>query len=192
MNSHFQPVSLEKSYRLLNHGPTVLVSAEHNGIVDVMAAAWGCALEFSPAKVTIVLDKMTKTRELVEQSDHFILQIPNFKQLKMTHLLGTTSLHSDIDKLKNAGAEIFYHADYPNLPLVEGCSGWILCKVISNAEQHQQHDLFIGEVLAAYADDRIFKDGHWQFANASKDWYSLHYMAGGTFYLIGEEVKVED
>ena len=192
MKTHIQSVPLEKSYRLLNHGPTVLVSAEHDGIVDVMAAAWGCALEFSPAKVTIVLDKMTKTRELVEQSGHFILQIPNFKQLKMTHQLGTTSLHGNADKLKNAGTEIFYQADYPNLPLVEGCSGWILCKVISNEEQHQQHDLFIGEVLAAYADDRIFKDGHWHFAEASKEWYSLHYMAGGTFYLIGEEVKVED
>ena len=192
MTTHIQSVPLEKSYRLLNHGPTVLVSAQHNDSVNVMAAAWGCALEFSPAKVTIVLDKMTKTRELVEQSGYFVLQIPNFKQLKMTHYLGTNSLHSDADKLKNAGTEIFYQAEYPELPLVKGCNGWLLCKVISNEEQHIQHDLFIGEVLAAYADDRIFKDGHGQFKTASKDWYSLHYMAGGTFYLIGEEVKVED
>lgn len=192
MNVHVQAVPLEKSYRLLNHGPTVLVSAEYNGVVDVMAAAWSCALEFSPAKVTIVLDKMTKTRELVEQSGYFVLQIPNFKQLKMTHQLGTTSLHGHADKLTQAGVEIFYPKDQPSLPLVHGCNGWLLCKVISNEEQHVQHDLFIGEVLAAYADERIFKDGHWQFATASKDWYSLHYMAGGTFYLIGEEVKVED
>lgn len=192
MIMHIQPVPLEKSYRLLNHGPTVLVSAQHDDIVDVMAAAWACALEFSPAKVTIVLDKMTRTRELVEQSGYFVLQIPNFRQLKMTHQLGSNSLHGDADKLAKAGTEIFYREDYPNLPLVQGCNGWILCKVISNEEQHQQHDLFIGEVLAAYADERIFKDGHWQFAQAEKEWYSLHYMAGGTFYLIGEEVQVED
>lgn len=191
MNPHIQIVPLEKSYRLLNHGPTVLVSGQADGVVDVMAAAWASALEFLPAKVTIVLDKMTRTRELIEKSGCFVLQIPNFKQLKMTHQLGTTTLHNDHEKLKKAGVEIFYQQDYLHYPLVNGCNGWILCKVISNEEQHQQHDLFIGEVIAAYADDRIFKDGHWQFKTASKEWYSLHYMAGGTFYLIGEEVKVE-
>ncbi|EGH49750.1 flavin reductase-like protein, partial [Pseudomonas syringae pv. pisi str. 1704B] len=35
---------------------------------NVMAAAWACALDFSPPKVTLVIDKMTKTRELVEKS----------------------------------------------------------------------------------------------------------------------------
>ena len=43
MNSHFQPVDLKKAYRLLNHGPTVLVSASHEGVDNVMAAAWACA-----------------------------------------------------------------------------------------------------------------------------------------------------
>ena len=33
-------VSLEQAYRLLNHGPTVLVSSAHSGVINVMAAAW--------------------------------------------------------------------------------------------------------------------------------------------------------
>jgi flavin reductase (DIM6/NTAB) family NADH-FMN oxidoreductase RutF len=44
-------VELVKAYRLLNHGPTVLVSAQHGNDKDVMAAAWACALELTPAKV---------------------------------------------------------------------------------------------------------------------------------------------
>ena len=31
---------LDKAFRLLNHGPTVLVSARHGGVSNVMAAAW--------------------------------------------------------------------------------------------------------------------------------------------------------
>jgi len=42
---HFSPVSLEKSYRLLNHGSTVLISATHSGISNVMVAAWACVLD---------------------------------------------------------------------------------------------------------------------------------------------------
>ena len=66
LNPHIAPVPLDKAYRLLNHGPTVLVSAAHAGQHNVMAASWACALDFAPPKVTVVLDKATRTRELVE------------------------------------------------------------------------------------------------------------------------------
>lgn len=49
-NSHIQTVPLEKAYRLITHGPTVLVFANDGQDTDVMTAAWACALEFSPAK----------------------------------------------------------------------------------------------------------------------------------------------
>ena len=81
LNPHILPVPLEKAYRLLNHGPTVLVSSQDDKSTDVMAAAWACALEFSPAKVTVVLDKSTKTRSIIEKSGLFALQVPTLKQL---------------------------------------------------------------------------------------------------------------
>lgn len=76
MHKHVAPVPLEKAYRLLNHGPTVLVSARHGGVDNVMAAAWACALDYSPPKLTVVLDKIAKTRELVEKSGTFVIQVP--------------------------------------------------------------------------------------------------------------------
>ena len=33
-------VDLQHAYRLLNHGPTVLVGSAHAGRINVMAAAW--------------------------------------------------------------------------------------------------------------------------------------------------------
>jgi flavin reductase (DIM6/NTAB) family NADH-FMN oxidoreductase RutF len=74
---YFSSVPLEKSYRLLNHGPTVLVSANHGGISNVMSAAWACVLDFGQSpKVTVVLDKATYTRELLIGSGEFALQLP--------------------------------------------------------------------------------------------------------------------
>jgi len=61
-NSHIAAVPLKKAYRLLNHGPSILVSARHGGVENVMAAAWACALDFAPPKLTVVLDKATRTR----------------------------------------------------------------------------------------------------------------------------------
>ncbi len=58
MNAHIQTVELAKAYRLLNHGPTVLVSAKYEQEINVMSAAWACALELVPAKVSVVLGRV--------------------------------------------------------------------------------------------------------------------------------------
>lgn len=60
--------------------------------------------------------------------------------------------------------------------------------VLVSAQHEQQRDV----MAAAWADDRIFRDGHWHFQDADPEWRSLHHVAGGNFYLIGEEVSVQD
>lgn len=91
IDSHIAAVPLEKAYRLLNHGPSILVSARHAGVDNVMAAAWACALDFSPPKLTVVLDKATRTRALVEGSGTFVIQVPTAAQLQLTHAVSTRS-----------------------------------------------------------------------------------------------------
>ena len=53
---HRLAVPLSKAYRLLNHGPTVLVSAAHDGQRNIMAAAWAMPLDFDPPKIAVVID----------------------------------------------------------------------------------------------------------------------------------------
>jgi flavin reductase (DIM6/NTAB) family NADH-FMN oxidoreductase RutF len=190
LDQHIKPVELAKAYRLLNHGPTVLVSASHGGVENVMSAAWSCALDFAPPKVTVVLDKATATRPLVEQSGYFVLQVPNMAQLQLTYDVGHTSAVDTPDKLAKAGVQLFKVEGY-HVPLVVGSSAWLICKVLPEPRNEQVYDLFIGEVVAAYADDRVFQNGHWAFENADPQWRSLHYIAGGNFYAIGEAVVAD-
>ena len=125
LNPHMLPVPLEKAYRLLNHGPTVLVSSQYD----------------AP------------------------------------------------EKLRQCGVELFQFGHSP-IPVVEGCSAWILCELIPEPHNQQQHDLFIGKVIAAYADDRVFRDGHWYYHEAADEWKSIHHVAGGHFYTIGDAVDI--
>ena len=46
-------------------------------------------------------------------------------------------------------------------------------------------------MFTAWADDRIFRNGHWHYETAGPEWRSLHYIAGGHFYAIGEPVRVD-
>jgi flavin reductase (DIM6/NTAB) family NADH-FMN oxidoreductase RutF len=191
MNEHILPVPLEKAYRLLNHGPTVLVSASHGGVDNVMAAAWACALDFAPPKLTVVLDKSTRTRALVEGSGSFVIQLPTVSQLRLTHEVGSRSLHAEPDKLAQAGVR-FLRMPGVAAPLVEGCSAWLACRLVPEAHNQQVYDLFIGEVTAAWADARVFRDGHWHFETADPSMRSIHHIAGGNFYAIGEAMQAGD
>ncbi len=92
------PVDLSKAFRLINHGPTTLVSARHDGVDNVMAASWVCALDYAPPKLTVVLDKMARTRELIEKSGQFVIQIPTVAQIALTHHACTHSLRTDPKK----------------------------------------------------------------------------------------------
>ena len=189
-HGHIAPVPLEKAYRLLKHGPSILVSARHAGIDNVMAAAWACALDFAPPKLTVVLDKATRTRALVESSGTFVIQVPTAAQLQLTHAVGTHSLDAQPDKLARAGVQLF-HMEGFDLPFVAGCSAWLACRLIPEPHNQAAYDLFIGEVVGAWADTRVFRDGHWHFEEADPSWRSLHYIAGGRFYAIGEALDAD-
>lgn len=191
MNPHIQTVPLEKAYRLLNHGPTVLVSSHFEGVDNVMAAAWACALDFAPPKLTVVLDKAVKTRELIEQSGRFVVQVPTVALLDLTNEVGSRSLAQHRDKLPEAGVSLLRLAG-DALPFVDGCSAWLECRLIPEPHNQASYDLFIGEVVAAWADDRVFRDGHWHFESAGPQWRSIHHVAGGHFYAIGEAVSARE
>lgn len=184
-------VPLEKSYRLLNHGPTVMVSAKNDYIVDVMAASWVCVLDIFPAKVTAVLDKKSFTRQLIEQSQKFAIQIPIAKQAEQVIKVGTQGYTDNSDKLTDSHIELFYQDNF-DVPLVKGCAAWLICRLIPEQSNQQNYDLFIGEVIGAWADDRMFDHGHWKFDQLSDEMKTLHYIAGNQFYITGKGLIARD
>ena len=136
-------VPLEDVYRLLNIGATVLVSAEHEGVADVMPAAWACALDLLPAKATVVVDKTHFTRPLMEKSGYFALELPTAAIARETLYLGSVSKNDESDKLEKSGAEFFTVPGY-KMPMVKGCAAWMVFKIVSEPHNESTYDLFIG------------------------------------------------
>lgn len=50
-------------------------------------------------------------------------------------------------------------------------------------------DLILAEVVAAWADERVFSGGRWHFESAPDALRSLHHVAGGFFYAVGDAVR---
>jgi flavin reductase (DIM6/NTAB) family NADH-FMN oxidoreductase RutF len=179
-----QAVPLAKAYRLLNHGPTVLVSAAADGRRNLMAAAWCMPLDFEPPKLLVVLDKATYTRELIERSGEFVINVPPRRMLDITVAAGNRSGREG-DKFVELGV-----AAEPSqrvaAPSVAGCIAWLECVLLPEAHNQSRYDLFIGEVVAARADERVFSDGRWHFDPQDDALRTLHHVAGGAFFAIGE------
>jgi len=181
-----QPVPLDRCTRLLNHGPTVLVSAAAGGRRNVMAAAWSMPLDFMPPKVAVVLDKATHTRTLVEAAGAFALAVPPAALAALTHRVGSCS-GADVDKFAAADLQA-EPGPATGAPLIDGCIAWLECRRLPEPHIEQAYDLFLGEVVAAWADDRVFRDGRWHFDGADDALRSIHHVAGGHFLRIGDEV----
>ncbi|WP_343719622.1 flavin reductase family protein [Achromobacter dolens] len=186
--SAIEPVDLPRAYLLLNHGPTVLVTSAHGGERNVMAAAWAMPLDFSPPKMLVVVDKNTYTRTLIEASGEFALCIPSRAQAQATLQVGSHS-GRDEDKFKASGLGTF-PASKIGAPLIEGCLGWLECKVVPEPHNQQAYDLFIGEVVAAWAAPDVFSGNRWHFDDDTRR--SVHYVAGGSFFATGEAFSVAD
>lgn len=177
-------IPLNDSYKLFNHGPVSIVTSAYGNQRNIMAASWTMPVDFSPAKVAVVIDKNTYTRELVDASGEFALQFPMRKIAKLTLDVGDAS-GRDTDKFSRYDIKTF-PSSIIGAPLIEDCIGWLECKVIKQGAELM--DVIIGEVVAAYADAEQFIDGRWHFSDEPQK-RSIHYMAGGEFYMTGEAFK---
>lgn len=187
---HHRPVDLKHAPRLLNHGPTVLVSAAYGARRNVMAAAWAMTLDFTPPKVAVVLDKSTYTRQLVEASGQFALSLPCKATADLTHTVGNCHGEAMLapDKFDRYGIGVLAGARIA-APLVAGCVAWLECRVLPEPRNEAVYDLFIGEVVAASADERVFSSGRWHFSDEHDALRTLHHVAGGHFVCAGASVQ---
>ncbi len=181
-----EAVELAKAYLLMNHGPVTLVSTASGALQNVMAASWAMPLDFSPPKVAVVIDKTAFSRELIEASGEFVLNIPSRAIAEQVLAVGSCSGRG-IDKFAQCGL-VAEPASVVGAPLVGGCVAWLECKVIPEPHNEQHYDLFLAEVVAAWADSRVFSGGHWHFP--SDDLRTLHYLAGGNFIATGDAFSV--
>ena len=174
--SHFRPVELRHASRLLNHGPTVLITSRDESLDrrNVMAAAWSMPVEFEPPRIAIVVDKSTWSRELIERSGKFGIVIPGVAAANWTYAVGSVSGREEL-----------------GLPLIEEkCLAWMECRLLPVTSAAEKYDTLFGEVVSAAADERAFVAGRWQFDGDKRN--TLHHLGAGTFVTSGKMVKALD
>jgi flavin reductase (DIM6/NTAB) family NADH-FMN oxidoreductase RutF len=187
-------VALPHASRLINHGPTVLVTSRLNGRPNLMAAAWSMPVEFTPPRVAVVIDKATFTAEAVRATGQLALCIPGRALADITYAAGSVSgrdlFAQGLDKFQHLGL-VPQPSPHFGLPLVAGCVAWLECRVLPEARTEAAYDTFFAEVIAAAADERVFAQGRWQLDTAPPELHTLHHLGGGRFAVASETLQAQ-
>ena len=188
--THFRPVKLEHASRLVNHGPTVLVTSASGAHRNVMAAAWSMPVEFTPPRIAVVIDKRTYTRELVAASGALGICIPGTALADLTYAVGSKSGRS-VDKFALHGI-VAKTGPVLGVPLIEsGCAAWLECRLIREPHTEDAYDTCFVEVVAAAADERIFDSGHWSFRDDNVELQTIHHLGAGNFVRAGGVLRAQ-
>lgn len=190
MITAFIPVALEQASRLLNHGPTVLVTSAHGERRNVMAAAWSMPVEFSPPRIAIVIDKSTFTRELIAASGTFGVCIPGAALVDLTFAVGSCSGREG-DKFVRFGIAPG-RGPVLGVPVLEaGCAAWMECRLIPERHTEDAYDTCFAEVVAAAADPAVFANGRWDLRADNTALHTVHHLGAGNFVRAGEVIRAQ-
>lgn len=175
MKSHFKSIPIANAYRLVNHGPTVLITSRLGGKINVMTAAWQMPVSFRPTLIAISIGHERFSHEMISKSREFVINIPHIGMIKEVLCCGTQS-GRDIDKF-NICKLTPVKAQKVKAPLIKECIGDIECKLYS-VHEAGDHTIFIGEVVAASVKEGIFDNYLRVELDEAK---TLHHLGGKIF-----------
>lgn len=160
--------------RLINHGPTVLVTSRHAGHSNIITLAWITPLSIAPPMVGIAVAPTRYSHELIAGAGQFVVNVPSPRLLEAVWYCGTVS-GRDEDKFAGSGlsAEPARRVD---APAISDCFAHVECRVV-DAPVVGDHTLFVGEVAAADVDADAF-DKHLSLRG---QYHTLHHLGGPLF-----------
>jgi flavin reductase (DIM6/NTAB) family NADH-FMN oxidoreductase RutF len=177
--SDYIEIPVDKAYRLINHGPLILVSTRSKDErYNIAPIGWNCPVEVSPARILIAIDPGHQTYRNIEDTGEFIACVPNSSQADIVRNTGSVS-GRDADKFKEFNID-FTEGHMIKAAVPKGCVGHIECKVIEKFEIVGTA-LVIGEAVCAYADKRGFTD---RVLPESSEGQTLHHLGGGVFGIL--------
>ncbi len=175
MKSYIE-IPVKSANRLINHGPTVLVSTkDSSGIYDIAPIAWNSPVHKDPPRLLVVVGTRHKTFDNISASGEFIVCVPHISQVDMVRKAGSVS-GRDVDKFNQLGIETFAGKKVDALVPAE-CVGYLECKV-NDCIRSGMVGIIVADILAAGADKQSFDGRLLVEREAGK---TIHHLGGSAF-----------
>lgn len=172
-----------KAYRLIYPKLVVLVSCidPETGKPNIITIAWAAPLSMKPPLVGILVAPRRYSHELISKAREFVVNIPTIEILDQAVKCGKVSGRRH-DKFFEFGLTP-KPAKAVKTPIIEECVAHLECKLTDQITTGD-HTLFVGEVVAVYANEGTF-DG--EFMNLKKS-RQIYQVGGDTFTTLSAEL----
>jgi flavin reductase (DIM6/NTAB) family NADH-FMN oxidoreductase RutF len=138
--------------------PVVLVTVageDGEGTPNIITIAWVGMACSDPVAVTIAVRPSRHSHGLLVRTGEFAVNVPGAALTEQVDLCGTLS-GRDVDKWERTGLTP-EPARHISAPLIRECSYALECRVVETVPLGA-HDLFVGQVLAAHADEDVLDE----------------------------------
>lgn len=176
----FEKLELSKSYRLVNHGPTVLVSTTDGTTTNACAVAWCAPASRSPARFVLTIGKRHKTYENLTKIPECVINIPTLEAMDELLVCGHQTGH-DGDKLAKAGVKLL-DSETVKPHRLAACIAWIEAKMIGEPVIDGTTLIVVEATHVETVPGVLDPQGHMNV----QTFKTLHHLGGPRFALPGE------
>ncbi len=134
--------------------PVTLVGTLIDERVNFMTVGWISRINGNPPYICIGINKNHYTVKGILDNKGFSVNFPSAEMMEKTDYCGIVSGRKE-DKSKLF--QVFY-GKFENTPMIKECSLNLECGLVETLEL-PTHYLFVGEILAAYSEERYLTNG---------------------------------
>jgi len=148
-------VPLNEFSRLLHPFNATLITCQgKDGTPNALAIAWIMPVSLNPPMLIFSIKKGRHSYGMMEQTREFVVNIARFEMARQVLYCGRKS-GKDVNKLKETGLTAG-KARKVSVPIINECVAHVECTV-EDMIPKGDHVLVIGNVVAAYAREEVFK-----------------------------------
>jgi len=134
--------------------PVTLLGTKHGDVANFMALGWLSRANGNPPLLVVGINKAHFTTQLIRENRAFSINYPTAGMIQEVDYCGLVSGRRE-DKSQLFTVE---YGELEQAPLIRECPLSLECKLYDIYEM-PTHDLFVGEIIASYADKKILTDG---------------------------------
>ena len=134
--------------------PVSLVGAHVDGKPNFLTVAWFSMAGHKPPAIAVTLGKGHYTNPGIKENQSFSVCLPSEDMLAAVDYCGITS------GKKTDKSEIFdlFYGELKTAPMIRDCPLNLECKLVETVESGL-NEIFIGEIVATYTEERYLSDG---------------------------------
>ena len=169
-------IPLSKANRLINHGPTILVTSFYKGRPNVCTIAWNMPVDFDPPKVACVIGEDNYSFECIKKTKEFVINVPDKSLLKEIIQCGSVS-GREVDKFAKFNLTPIPAAEVKP-PLIKECIAHLECRFLRQ-DLADEYNVFLANVVCAWVEKGLFKGN--RLLVEKKGAKTIHHLGAGYF-----------